>query len=271
MLLIEKSAFEAIAWLSFPGPDHRGLILALAAYFDDAGTHEGSPVVSWGGFIGMDTEWSRFDGAWRAKLAQPLDGKPRLRKFGLADCQAKRGEFAGYSVAESDLIQNEFRAIIVRHRLLGMAFAVDRPIWDRLITGAAREHLGDAEVVCFASCFNGAIARAIEYFPDESMLSLHFDRGRLSPKLSAVVDTVTRNYSGKPEIVSISFDPVEKFTPLQAADVIATENYWHAKGWLEGKIQPRPHLAHFLERVSTEGYILDEPMVRKTLRSHGFS
>jgi len=98
----------------------------LAAYFDDSGTHDDSAVVSWGGFVGTDTQWTAFNAAWRTKLAAPLPGKPLLRKFGLADCERRRNEFFGYSGAESDLLQNEMREIIVKHRLLGVCYSVDR-------------------------------------------------------------------------------------------------------------------------------------------------
>jgi hypothetical protein len=259
---------RGIAWLSFPGPEHRGLLLMLAAYFDDSGTHDDARAVAWGGFIATTERWAAFDKAWRAKLAMPLPDKPALRRFSLSKCQALAPPFESYSRAEGDLLQAEFRQIIVDHKLLGIAYAVDRPCWNRLVTGPALEHLGDAEQVCFSSCFRGAIERAVEYFPHETMLSLHFDQGRKSPKLDAVVSRIV--YSGKPDLVNISFDMVEKFTPLQAADIIATENYWHAQGFLNGDLNPRPHLAHFLKRVSTEGYILDEQQVLQTLADNGF-
>jgi hypothetical protein len=243
----------------------------LAAYFDDSGTHDDSAVVCWGGFIGTDRQWASFDGEWRAKLGAPLSGKPVLRKFGLADCERQRNEFFGYSVAESDLLQNEMREIIVKHRLLGVCYSVDRRAWDRLVKGRARELLGDAEVACFSACFEGAVERANKYFPQEHMLSLHFDQGRQSPKLHGIIQIVRTEYSGKPELVNISFDLVEKVAPLQAADVIATENYWHAKGVLDGKPSPRPHFDHFLKRVSTEGYILEESQIMQTLRDREFS
>jgi hypothetical protein len=264
------SGFNDIAWLSFPGPDHRGLLLMLAAYFDDSGTHDSSRIVTWGGFIATSEQWGEFDQAWRAKLAEPLLGKPRLAKFSLSKCDGGHDAFVDYSIAERDLVQAEFRQIIVDHRLLGMAYAVDRQAWDRLATSAAKDHFGDAETICFSSCFNGAIERALEYFPSEKQLSLHFDKGRMSPKLNAIVDHVEARYYGLPELVNIGFDVVEHVTPLQSADIIATENYWHAQGVINGNAKPRPHLDHFLKRVSTEGYILDEPQIIETLTSGGF-
>jgi hypothetical protein len=81
---------------------------------------------------------------------------------------------------------------------------------------------------------------------------------------------LTRKLTGSPAIVNISFNPVKDFTPLQAADVIATENYWHAGGVIAGNEDPRPHFAHFLKQGHTNGYIMQEAEIFETLRRHGF-
>jgi hypothetical protein len=246
----------------------------LAAYFDDSGTHGDSKLVVWGGFIGTAEQWCDFDKAWRTKLARPLPGKPRLAKFGLADCVGHHGEFTGYSTAESDLLQNECRELIVQAGVIGLAYSVERESWDRLVQGAAREFFGgDAESACFSACFNGAVERAVELFPKDQMLSVHFDRGRKSPKLDALIDRVKKRYQGSPAIVNMSYDRVIDCSPLQAADIIATENYWHASSVTTGifDTQPRPHFSHFLQRVKmAHGYLMQEPEVRSTLRKHGY-
>ncbi|MGC2780894.1 MAG: DUF3800 domain-containing protein [Bradyrhizobium sp.] len=242
----------------------------LAAYFDDAGTHTTSRVVVWGGFMATADQWKVFDLAWRRKLARPLPGKKGLSKFGLADCRSRIKEFTDYSMAESDLLQNEFRQIIIDSKLVGLAYAVDRLEWDRLANAAAQAFFGDAETVVFSACFNGAMERADRVFTDVKMLSLHFDLGRKSKKLDSIVDRVTKAHEGTPGAVNISFDPVKECTPLQAADMIATENYWHAGGILAGESNPRPHFAHFLQRGHTNGYILQEAEILMTLKQYGF-
>jgi len=250
-------------------------MLMLAAYFDDSGTHDGSKLVVWGGFIGTAEQWSGFDKAWRTKLARPLPSKSRLTKFGLADCEGHHGEFAGYSTAQSDLLQNECRELIVQAGVIGLAYAVERECWDRLVQGAAREFFGgDAEAACFSACFNGAVERAARFFPDDLMLSVHFDRGRKSPKLDTLIDRATKSYRGSPAIVNLSYNRVIDFTPLQAADIIATENYWHASSVIAGNddAKPRPHFFHFLQRVkATNGYLAQEQEILDTLKKHGFS
>jgi hypothetical protein len=245
-------------------------MLMLAAYFDDSGTHDDAKVVTWGGFIAPVEQWAAFDVAWRAKLASPMGGKPPLKCFHLSHAQALQPPFDCYTRTEMELLQNEFRQIIIDNRLMGLAYAVERKTWDRLAPDQARKLFGDAEIMCFSACFNGAIERAVKYWPNDLMLSLHFDLGRRSPKLDAIRDHVRSVYRGAPALINISFDAVDLMTPLQAADIIATENYWHANSVVDGNPHPRLHFKHFLERVSTEGYILQEAEIIATLHSSGF-
>lgn len=268
----QESVFGQVSRLCFPASERAGLMLMLAAYFDDSGTHDDSKIMVWGGFIGTATQWADFDKAWRAKLAAPIPGKPRLKKFSLADCNARRGEFLGYSQAESDLLQNECRELIVQAGVIGLSFAVEREPWDRLIQGPARADLGDVETACFSGCFNGAIECAVQHYPNDLMLSIHFDRGRKSPKLDAIIDHVTKVYRGAPALVNLSFNPVVDFTPLQAADIIATENYWQARSIVEGAEHVRPHFKHFLSKIQrTNGYIAQEAEIVDTLKRRGFT
>jgi hypothetical protein len=46
---------------------------------------------------------------------------------------------------------------------------------------------------------------------------------------------------------------------LQGADIVATENYWHAAQLLRLGIesQPRAHMQHYLKNMFHEGIILD--------------
>ncbi len=130
---------------------------------------------------------------------------------------------------------------------------------------------GDAEAACFSACFNGAVEHAVRFFPDDLMLSVHFDRGRKSPKLDALIDRATKSYRGSPAIVNLSYNRVIDFTPLQAADIIATENYWHVSSVIAGNddAKPRPHFFHFLQRVkATNGYLAQEQEILDTLKKN---
>lgn len=267
------AAMESTAALvlrrSFPGPRHEGVVLVLEGYFDDSGTHGDARVVVWGGFVGTVDQWIGLDARWRQKLNEPLPGKPRLKKFGLGDCRWGAPPFDTYSYAERDLLQAEFRQIIVDAGVIGLAHSADRAAYDRLMTDDARKFFGDAEMMCFGECFSSAIQVARAEYPDHTELALHFDIGRLSTKLSSIVDIVNRNYSGVPDIKSVGFDKVVDFTPLQAADIVATEHYWDTLAFLSDG-ERREHFRHFLKNVNTTGYVLDHTALKVTLKAHDF-
>src|SRR5690348_5454728 len=127
--------------------------MLLRAYFDDSGTHAGSDVVVMGGLLGTVEQWERFEAAWSAKLARPLEGKPPLQKgFHLSACNARDGEFASYSDAEQDAVIHDFRQIILDAKLTSTASAIDRKAWDEYIVGPYRAVLGSAIAQCFADC-----------------------------------------------------------------------------------------------------------------------
>ena len=242
----------------------------LEGYFDDSGTHGDARVVVWGGFVGTIDQWAGLDARWRQKLKEPLPGKPRLEKFGLADCRWGVGDFEIYSAPERDLVQAEFRQIIIDASVIGLAYAVDRQAYENLLTNEARIFFGDSEMMCFGECFNGAIECARANFPDHSEMALHFDRGRHSKKLSTIIEIVDDNYRGIPAIKSVGFDKVVDCTPLQAADILATENYWDALAFLTDG-ERRAHFRHFLRNCNTAGYLLDYSYLTITLEANGFA
>jgi hypothetical protein len=65
----------------------------LGAFFDDSGTHAGSPAVVIGGLLGTDDQWDAFEKVWTERLAAPLRNRPPLKEFHLAHCRARQGEF----------------------------------------------------------------------------------------------------------------------------------------------------------------------------------
>jgi hypothetical protein len=175
------------------------VVLVLEGYFDDSGTHGDTRVVVWGGFLGTVDQWVDLDRRWREKLAKPLPNKARLKKFALADCRWAVEEFESYSYAERDLIQADFRQLIIDVGVIGMAYAVDRHAYTELMSQEAQNFFGDPEMMCFGECFHGAIYTARTKFADHAEMALHFDQGRHSGKLAAIVDVVDRTIAESPK------------------------------------------------------------------------
>src|ERR1700678_2523208 len=116
----------------------KGLVV-LSAYFDDSGTHAGSPVVSTGGLYGNDGQWEVLEREWKAILHAPGDGWPRLRRFHMYDCEHGIGEFSGQTHGARDHLIYKFRNAILNAGLHGYSMAVSGPDWERLVTGLQLE------------------------------------------------------------------------------------------------------------------------------------
>jgi hypothetical protein len=208
----------------------------LMAYFDDAGTHRMSDIVVMACVIGSEEEWEGFKRAWEAQQLNPLPGKPQLRKFHMTACMARTEGFEGYSDAERDAVIKVFRDIILAHPLHGRAIAVSRHDWDRLIIGPWRIFFGDAESFCVRDCMDHVLHRAVDN-PGDKKVTLIFDDGQeMKRRTLAIAQHKKQWHDGSKEYVAEMFGPsflsVEKFVPLQAADMFAWETYAYGCGWL---------------------------------------
>jgi len=258
-------------WL--PTGEREGFLMMLCAYFDDSGTHADSDVVVMGGLIGTVEQWDRFERAWAARLADPLPGcgKPPLKMFHLSACSNRRpkGGFEDYSDAEQDAVIHDFRQIILDCMLTSTATAIDRRAWDELIVGPYRDVLGSAITQCFADCIAETV-RIANPKPAVDNIAVVFDRGIWSERLQIIGDEWAYPLA-RPRIVSVNFAAVSDILPLQGADIVATENYWHAAQWLKigDAALPRPHLRHYLANMLHQGRILDREAIESEVRRRG--
>ena len=115
-------------------------IAVLTAYFDDSGTHAGSKVVLWAGFLAPEHRWLALDEEWRALLT-----KWKISAFHMSHCMALDGEFEGWREAERDRCIFEFRAVILKFQMFGLGSAVSALDWDELVVGEHRPYLRTAE------------------------------------------------------------------------------------------------------------------------------
>ena len=145
-----------------------------------------------------------------------------------------------------------------------VGYAVSKKDWDELVQGRARSFFGDAEEVSIGGCILSATELAAVH--DEKQVSIVFDEGRMTPNLLGQLDRVKKNYEGPSELVHIGFSPIERFAPLQAADTIATESYWHAGDCLLDEQSPlRPHFRSLLGKIVAAGFIMDRSEILKNL------
>jgi hypothetical protein len=241
----------------------KGLPVMLRAFFDDSGTHRQSDVALIGGLIGTREQWEKFEEQWAAKLIAPLLGKPALRRFHLSECNACDGDFADYSRAESDAVIHDFRQIIIDAKLISIASAVDRRTWNEFITGDLQERFGDPVAACVERCLGECMAVADPH-PEGDAVSIWFDRSVKSPRIRDIADRFMHPLF-RPRISTVQFGSVTDLLPLQGADIVATESYWHAIEWLKlgDAALPRAHMRHYTANAYYEASILDREAISR--------
>ena len=233
----------------------------LGAFFDDSGTHTSSEVMVLGGVMGTDQQWDDFAVRWRALLANPLPGKPKLKQFHLAPCRNGQGEFLDYSPAERDHINHQFRKIIVEVEMVTVAAAVDKQAWDEIIVGELVEQLGKPMELLFVKCVDSLVSIIRQQKPHEQVW-LFFDQA-LRRQLYAWGQLYLSQKEKYPEIGAVVFAPVPNVEALQAADLIAYESYLYGLEVLRNgpNAKPHPHFEEFIWRDLSGAVIMNREMI----------
>jgi len=205
----------------------KGLAL-IWAYFDDAGTHQGSEVTTIGGLVGTEQAWTAFEADWLAVINE-------FREYGLAafhayECEVREGNFERLSREIREAISRKFSRIIAEHTDL-------RPFWSSVIN-AAWEDVADQAFkeryqkpfgLCFEWCVQ-QVARWSVNYADSSPVALIFSeqldfQDRMHEVFSHYIGA--KRYS---PLRTLTFGSYRDLVPLQGADLIATEinRYWRA-------------------------------------------
>lgn len=249
-----------------------GWLCMLRAYFDDSGTHASAPVVVIGGLLGLSDDWRAVEAQWIEKLRDPIpeSNKPKLDAFHLSACVARRDEFENYNETESSHLRQEFRRIILSSNLRYLAVVVSRPDWDELVVPPYRNFMGTAEQSCFIGFLNKSLDILKEINADGLQIAFIYDVGRKTKKFDDII-RLAENKQFRPSIASIGWAKVKDTPALQAADTIATENYWAAQKWLKtGSIKNASIHFHRLHNgMAGDGLILDREAIKQELSRRG--
>jgi len=234
------SFLEDLARISFPNRGERGRFVMLECYFDDSGTHGTSRVVVWGGIVGHKDFMRELEAAWKARLAEPCEGKPPIRKFSSADLLAGREEFEGYNDAEKDRTRYLFRQVILDAGLSVLSYGASVTDWDQIMTGPARAQLGSAERFAFGQ----AIMHGCNVSKNDGVpVSFQFDLGRKFPDLDSMIHPALEASEIDQSLVSYGYSAVLGNMGLQAADLVAHETYQHLVKYVDNpKSAPGVHL-----------------------------
>lgn len=262
---IEKDVLHDILRVSFPQsvcPQDR-IVLTLAGYFDDSGTHTGSEAVVLAGYVSTPEQWAEFDREWLAETGTYDLDKPYFR---MTDFANRIGVYGTWSEDVRRARFAKLTDIIQGHAIASIGCVIPMREFESVVSAKARAAVGGA--------FGFAAAALMMETAD--LLRPDFPAARIAYFIEAgtkgagqVLKAFQMNMS-LPEnrehhmLLSMAFVGKE-FAPLQAADIVAYELYKHypRKVGIDER-RPRTEHMNMLARVERKSWILlDENELRK--------
>lgn len=204
-------------------------------YFDESGTHDGSPVMTMAGYLFKRTQAQRFSRDW-AKCLKQL-GLPAAH---MTDCATGNGDYAAMPMEQRITSEKLLIKHIKQRSVLGFSFAVDPNLYDEVMGPFAlmMSAYSYLLMISVASVRHWAQMRS---YADR--ISYFFESGhRHANEANQYMNMIAEH---GPEVVEFmsyqnhAFLDKRTALPLQAADMLAWLHRNHIMKTREGRAKPR--------------------------------
>jgi len=208
----------------------------LTAYFDESGTHAGSPVLTVAGYVATVEQWDTFDRAW----AQLLKDE-QLPAMHWTDLESRKAAFEGWTKERKLAVQKRAIAIICETVERGFATGVVLADYLALIGGLPETIRENALAFAVVDNLKMATKWATLNCPDEPMNYVFESGGGYGGELSGPMSMLSKKERWEQLRMtspkSLSFCAKKTRRPLQAADVLAYEAYKHVLNQKAGGVR----------------------------------
>jgi hypothetical protein len=240
----------------YPGP--APLVTLLEAYFDESGSHDGSPILCVAGYLFEKDRCQQLDLEWKAVL-----DRFSLPYFHMVDCAHGNDPFDKLSMSERIECEKEMIALIRKYALFGFAMAVVEKEYDEVFPPHSPRPYKSAYTYC---CWT-ALAVIHEWIVRNlfsGKIAYFFEAGhKHAPEANAIMNVIF-NHPGMRDEYRYSahaFVPKETVRPVQTADILAWQHATDVKKIQGGDKKKR--------RKDFEALIDDQPiMLRYVHREH---
>lgn len=256
-----------------PSSEHGKVVAVIFGYFDESSTHEGSRVASLCGFLADPHVWDDFDQAWK-KVLDKRDWPNRPSEFHMYDCVRGIGTFSGWSFAERLAIYGDMVSLLCDTNLVALGSAIVVEAFENL-SDEYRRFLAEGGLslpidFIFQHVLQIAIDATLRYGtihnpPIVEELGLVFDE--VEPSLASRYYKLYAHVKGKhghgSMLTGIAFGKSEKFTAIQAADMLAYTTYRyilkrHFPSEPEFEFPISAPFMRLVENVATDGGVFSE-------------
>jgi Protein of unknown function (DUF3800) len=190
------------------------------AYFDESGKDEAVLVVA--GYLANDTVWRKFIKKWNKPLTK--DGRTVISHA--TDLEGGRGDFTiekGWSDDRRAIVREKLISVLESNLTLGVYTAVVVDDYERMITGARREHFGTPYDFCVRNCLRHISIICQEIRQPHPVAYIVERGGGKQRHLREAFDNEFNNELTQKlfRLGSLVFETKERAVPLQAADMLA--------------------------------------------------
>lgn len=226
LIRLQHSPIGRLALSLYPAEPCKRLFSVFTAYYDESGTHKGSPITVLAGFIGDAEGWADFEREWRKILV-----KHDLRFVRAKQLFHRQGPYRSWPDKQFDHLRADLLYVLQEHKDFQVSKIIlrDEDYYRFYISdgpASSRERLDTKYALC---------ARiALHFFPImhnrlESKHAINFvlEAGHRNAGDALRVHTEMKTKaSWARSIGTIAFGMKDEFPALQAADLIS---YWFYK------------------------------------------
>lgn len=229
---------------------------AAHAYFDESGSHDGSPVLCVAGYLIPEERRQEFNAKW----IETLESKG-LTHFHMVDCAHGNGEFAKLEKSERIEVQTKLIELIKDSSARGIGAMIVASVYKHLMP--FHPNMGSAYNYCIWHCLE-ATRLWIEELGSAVEIDYHFERGHQSDsEADRIMTFAFAAPAGRKPFGYASHAFVDKraIPGVQAADLLAWQMCTDWKHGMEG--QPRrKDFAHLISDKKHRVCIIDAKRIR---------
>jgi hypothetical protein len=246
-------------------PGERDLVAFLECYFDESGSHDGSPALCVAGYLFEKEHCKALDLGWKAVLDQY-----KLPFFHMTDCAHNQWPFDHLSRDECIEAEKAMIALINEHAELGVAIAVNEQDYWHLF--GPNSPGGSPYSFCCWQVLAG-IRNWIQKNNFEGEISYFFEAGHASQseanRIMSRIFTDPGLRAGY-HYASHSFVDKEKLRPLQTADILAWQWHTQMKRWLKNDHRRRADFQALAAKPRHEMFIGNRKNLARVIACHRY-
>lgn len=204
-------------------------------YFDESGTHDGSPMMTMAGYLFKREQAALFSRDWEKCLKRL--GLPAAH---MTDCATGNADYASMSLEQRILSEKLLIENIKRRSVLGFSIAVDPQLYDEIMGPFAVAMPAYGYLLMIAVAAVRDWAQSTSY---EGRIAYFFESGhRHASEANQYMNMIAEH---GPDVVGFMYYYAHAFLdkrnalPLQAADMLAWLHRNHLMKAREGRTKPR--------------------------------